>query len=318
MKRITLILLTALLLVSCGGRTAKKPSQPSRRSFPTPEIPTMISGQQERMDFLALHFWDRFLDPSALYLSDSTAVNGITLEEAEQQMGVFSTLLMQVSPSVGKESMDTFFTKTEAFSLAHPESNVFPRLSDLARKYLYDPNSPVRNEDLYGVYVARQAKSALTPQEDKARFQFEAQLCALNPVGSVATDFSFTDTAGRIRSLHGIKADWLLLIFGNPDCTACRELVDVMAASSRVQALVDEGKLKVVDIFIDREIDAWKAGKAAFPASWICGYDHTFQIRDNLLYSVRGIPSLYLLDKDKKILLKDAPQENVLAALESI
>ena len=68
----------------------------------------------------------------------------------------------------------------------------------------------------------------------------------------------------------------------------------------------------MADIFIDREVDAWKAKAATYPKNWINGYDHNFTIREDLIYNVRAIPSLYLLDSSKRVILKDAPVEQVL------
>ena len=45
------------------------------------------------------------------------------------------------------------------------------------------------------------------------------------------------------------------------------------------------------------------------------GYDASHIIREDILYCIRAIPSLYLLDADKRILLKDPPVERVLQAL---
>jgi thiol-disulfide isomerase/thioredoxin len=112
--------------------------------------------------------------------------------------------------------------------------------------------------------------------------------------------------------MHSIKADMLLLIFGNPDCTACKELLETMNAYHEFADLEASGKLKVTDIFIDRELDAWKAKAATYPKNWINGYDHNFKIREDLIYNVRAIPSLYLLDSSKRVILKDAPVEKVL------
>lgn len=318
MKKTVCIVLAAAALVSCGGRAVKNTVQPARRAFPSVEIPAMLTDGGERLDYILRHFWDRFTDTTTLYLCDSLTVNGASLEDAESQMGLYATLLQHASPQLGKASVSAFFDRAETFGLRYPGSNVFQTLSEWSRKYFYDPNSPVRNEDFYGVYVARLAASPLTEDSLKPGYRYEAALCALNPVGSVATDFAFTDTAGKIRTLHGIKADWTLLIFGHPDCNACRELTQIMESSSAISERIASGELKVADIFIDPEIEEWKAGKANYPATWICGYDHTFQIRENRLYHVRGIPSLYLLDADKKILLKDAPQEIVLDMLEAL
>jgi hypothetical protein len=88
-----------------------------------------------------------------------------------------------------------------------------------------------------------------------------------------------------------------------------------MASTPEIASLIDEGRLQVVDIYIDQEIEDWKAHIPEYPAAWINGYDHNYAIRTDLLYNVRGIPSIYLLDKDKTVLMKDAVQEKVLTAL---
>ena len=91
--------------------------------------------------------------------------------------------------------------------------------------------------------------------------------------------------------------------------------MEEMEQLPQVSQAIADGRLKVVDIFIEPEIDDWKAQAGTFPKNWICGYDHRLAIEEDRLYNIRGIPSLYLLDADKKILLKDAPQEDVLAFL---
>ena len=130
-----------------------------------------------------------------------------------------------------------------------------------------------------------------------------------------AADFVFIDTQGKQRTLYGIPAERLLLIFGNPDCTACRQLMESMEEEPDIQALIASGSLKVVDIYIDEDVALWKARMAEYPASWINGYDPTFTIRNDLIYNVRALPSLYLLDRDKTVLAKDAEPADVMTLL---
>ena len=47
------------------------------------------------------------------------------------------------------------------------------------------------------------------------------------------------------------------------------------------------------------------------PSKWINGYDKELTVRNRELYDLKAMPTLYLLDKDKKVLLKDAPVEQV-------
>ena len=121
-----------------------------------------------------------------------------------------------------------------------------------------------------------------------------------------------------MRTLYGVKAEYTVLIFGNPGCQACQEIMEDMESTPEVAALVASGRLQVVDVYIDQEIDDWRAHIPDYPATWINGYDHNYAIRTDLIYNVRGIPSIYLLDAEKTVLLKDATPERVLTALANL
>ena len=55
-----------------------------------------------------------------------------------------------------------------------------------------------------------------------------------------------------------------------------------------------------------------------YPEEWYNGFDPDLIIRNDLLYNVRAIPSLYLLDAEKRVILKDAPENKVFSILASI
>ena len=316
MKGRKLIILTALLAaaVSCGPKKASAPVVLTR-DFPMAEIPMMITQPEERMVWLGQHFWDRFTAVDSLYYCDSVTVNGVPLEKLEQQMGAFASLLQEMPLPQGEKAMEQFYGRLEAFQLAKPSGNVLPQTVALATRYFYDPNSPLRSEDLYLPFVKRLSESALIDPDYRGGYEWDARMCSLNRTGTTAADFVFVDTAGKRRTLHSIKADRILLIFGNPDCTACKEIQETLTQYPEISAQISAGKLKVVDIYIDEDIEVWRARMDAYPASWINGYDPTFSIRTDLIYNVRAVPSLYLLDAKKTVLLKDATPEKALNAL---
>ena len=275
----------------------------------------MITQPSQRAEWLAQHFWDSFTHPEKLYHCDSITVNGVPAEKLEQQVGLFASILQQISIPAGQEAMKAAFGRLEAFQKARPEGNTFSRTSALISRYFYDPNSPVRSEDLYLPYVSLLAASDLVGEEERGQYAWDAKACSLNQTGTPAADFSFVDTEGRRRTLYGIKADFTLLIFGNPDCKACQEIMEQMAASPEISALIASGRIKVADVYIDEDLDLWKAKKGTYPKEWINGYDPDFVIRTDRLYAVRALPSLYLLDAKKNVLMKDALPEMVLQAL---
>lgn len=312
--RKTILLVSLLIsLLACGPKKGRQAPAQAARSFPRVEVPAMITDPQERFEYAAQHFWEPFL--KEVFPTDSLQLNGIPKDEVDKQMGIFVSLLREISPAAGAQAMVAEFNALAAFQQAHPESGLLRPMADLTAHYLYDPTSPVRSEELYLPFVSRLAASELVEPAWRMGYQWDARMCALNRPGTPAADFVFIDTRGVRRTLYGIPAERLLLIFGNPDCTACRQLMESMEEEPDIQALIANGSLKVVDIYIDEDVALWKARMAEYPANWINGYDPTFSIRNDLIYNVRALPSLYLLDKDKTVLAKDAETEEVMNLL---
>ena len=54
-----------------------------------------------------------------------------------------------------------------------------------------------------------------------------------------------------------------------------------------------------------------------YPDEWYNGFDPDLVIRTDNLYNVRAIPSLYLLDAEKSVILKDAPEDKVFSVIAS-
>ena len=317
MKRLSnmLILLISLfiLLLSCKGK--KQENSLSPRPFPSAGIPQLLSDDEERLEWMTMHIWDRFLDTTGFYGSDSLRLNGVAKDEVEKQMGTFVTLLENIPAEKARSAVGRAFSLAEAFSTAHPDSGLLEDFAELFRKYVYDPASPVRDEELWLAFVEPLLASPLAKEEMRGSREWEKKVCSMNRPGTKAPDFAFTELSGRWNSLYGVKADYTVLIFGNPDCNACRGLVEAFRGSPQIGALISDGALKVVDIYIDEDVEAWKAAGEGYPKEWINGYDHLRRINSDRIYAVRGIPSVYLLDKDKTILLKDAPEDRLLAFL---
>jgi thiol-disulfide isomerase/thioredoxin len=191
-------------------------------------------------------------------------------------------------------------------------------MTEMADKYLYDPNSPVRNEEAYLSFARDMSECRFVDSTLRKSYDYSARMCSLNRIGQKATDFTFTGLTGKKMTLFGIKADITLLFFSNPGCPACEGITKALIADRKVNDLIASGKLAVANVYIDQELDKWRAFAKNYPTTWLTGYDQNYIIRTDVLYNVRAIPSLYLLDKDKKVIMKDAPQENVLSYLDNL
>ena len=76
-------------------------------------------------------------------------------------------------------------------------------------------------------------------------------------------------------------------------------------SSSYLMRLVEEGKLAILAIYPDADLSEWRDHAKDFPANWINSYDKTVTIKTDELYDLKAIPTLYLLDASKTVMLKD-------------
>ena len=301
-----------LLLAGCGGgRQAPLPT----RNFPEVRLPSMLS-QEEVADYVLDHFWDAFLDTTGRYLCDSTHIGGVNDRILATQLASFLSILENSPRDRAESVMSDFFGKVERYQAADTASNVFSWMTDAVEYYLFDPNSEIRSEELFLPYVSQLAGSPFAKEELRTRYAHAAQVCATNRIGSQAPDFRFLDAKGRSHTLYGEKAPYTVLLFVNPGCHACEEVVAAFEGEA-VKALVQEGKLRILGVYIDEDIQAWRDQAAELPAHWVNGYEPDGLVRSDKLYYVRGIPSIYLLDADKRILMKDALPEAVVAFVEN-
>ena len=179
-------------------------------------------------------------------------------------------------------------------------------------------NISLRNEDYFQAYAERLSLSPRLDAATKDRYAYIAATSRINAVGTKAADFVFSDKNGRERNLYGIKADHILLFFSNPGCDACMEIINGLRNDAKVNQMIKDGALAVLNIYIDEDIQAWRDYMEIYPQTWYNGFDPHLAIRNDMLYNVRAIPSLYLLDSDKIVILKDAVPEKVSAILNKL
>lgn len=290
------------------------------KKFPElPKAPAAYSDPEEASKYVLSHYWDKFIADYKDYPTDSTMLCGVKNDDVEYALGTFVTLLENnLSVKDAQQCIKAFFDEIEAVEAEDASSSVFEKLVEYTSKYLYDPNSPVRNEDIYLPFVKRLAESKFTNPDLVPAYKFDASMCSLNQVGTKASNFAFKDLNGKVNKLYSVDAEYTLLFFSNPGCPSCQEIIETIDRNAHILDAISAGKLAVVNIYIDQEIDYWKEYASHYPKQWYTGYDYKYQIRTDVSYSVRAIPSLYILDKEKRVIMKDAPQEKVIRYLNSI
>ena len=120
-----------------------------------------------------------------------------------------------------------------------------------------------------------------------------------------AANFSYVTRDGKRRSLRDTKVNGsLLLIFYDPDCDHCKEIMAELQANGTLSAAIVGGRMTVLAVYAGEDRELWQETAPSLPERWIVGLD-TSDLEEKGLYVLRAMPTLYLLDSDKKVILKD-------------
>ena len=179
------------------------------------------------------------------------------------------------------------------------------RFIALAEKYLYEPNSPYYNDEVYLYFLKYEAKFHFRNVSQSARFKRHYNMIQKNMKGELATNFTYETQAGQKGSLYEIDAKYIVLFFNDPSCSECKQVKEELIQQ---QSALDFQGIKVFAVYIDDKPEEWR--QANYPAEWFNGYAPEIDSQD--LYNIRALPCLYLLDKDKKVISRDTSVEKIL------
>lgn len=293
-----------LVIFACSSSRNKQGKEEAKsikiKSFQVPEIPPIYTDQRERAKYMVAHYWDKF---------DFADTSLIHMPEVTEQAFVNFLQVLPYVPYVDVEK-EIFRMLDKALST---DTLMFAYFTELYDKYLYNPNSPMLNEEFYIPVLKYIVNSGQVGEMDKMRPAFRLDMALKNRVGALATDFIYTLSSGKRGKLSDINADYTILFFNNPDCNACQAIKAEVEASKLVKGLLNakipgnRKRLVFLSVFPDSELEVWRRMLPEQPKEWICTYDDGQVITKERLYDLRAIPTFYLLDQDKRVLLKDAP-----------
>ena len=223
----------------------------------------------------------------------------------EQSFVDFIDLLSLVPDEVRDQSIQTLMKKAEE------ERAVITFIIQLSERYLYESDSPFCNEEALIPFMQYVIQSSHFDEFEKIRPAFLLNVVSKNRIGTVADDFTYKKMNGETGNLHGIKANYTLLYFNDPECEDCKMLIDQLRISTTIRQSIASGKLQIITVYVNDDIEAWKKHAPDVPGAWIYSYDVKQKINREEIYNIKQFPTLYLLDQDKKVLLKDTSFANL-------
>lgn len=295
LRRTAALLLALLLCASCGGpgRPAAAERAATVRTYDIPRPPAMMTEPEARAAYVAERYWQAFDFRDTTWLSDTTSL--------EQTFANYLGAVTYAPRETATASLRDMLRRSEV------EGRMYRRLAELTERYLYDPNSPMRDYELYGSALDAMLASPVLDTLEKIRPAHQREVIGRNRVGSVAADIRYETPDGRTGALSRLRTPYVLLFFHDPDCGMCRELTMRLDASPMLRGLIDGGRLTVLTVYPDQDEQAWRTHAAEMPQrGWVHGWDRAQTLNEKDIYDVRARPTLYLLDSGRRVLLKDA------------
>jgi thiol-disulfide isomerase/thioredoxin len=254
------------------------------------------------------HYWDD------AWFFDERLVRTTFFEERLDQY--FEQLVYPDADSVIKE-LDWML----AYATASDEMQRFLLVKYVNRylnpKYMWEDKVFVH---LFEKYFSQKEYPWLNEKGKKTIFDRAYSMMA-NLFGTKAADITLPDSAGKTKTLHAVSSPYTVVIFWDPTCGHCKETLP------RVDSIY-RAKWKAINVklfAVAKETDGTKNDWLNFVREKkLEGWEHLYyskadndaRVKNNIpsyfqLYDVQSVPTLYLLDKDKLILAKKIPFEQI-------
>ena len=302
MKAVVRGLVTLLLLFPLPGRGQEADTL---LYLPLPDVPSSLRTPETRANYIVSHFWDA-LDFKIDTLKTRNS------DFMERNLANYLSLFPIADTMALVTAVETLATNTgeDAQSLSV--------LVELVEKYLYEPESPFYNEEHYEIFLDAFLHAPVHEYE-RMRLTAQWELIRKSRPGTVAADFTYETPAGeRMRMRETGKGKPLLLLFYEPDCGHCMEVMEELKAMESLQAMVSRGELTVLAVFPGfDDLQIWRRTLGNLPSAWKVGFnDGTIYTED--LYVMRRMPALYLLDEHRRVIARDLSQEQLAGLIDEM
>ncbi len=268
------------------------------RLMQTPEIPPVPAGQDSlkfRYEYYKNHFWD------GINISDPGLLRSPLLHNK----------IMDYLDNVVIQQADTVINEVEKLIQIAKNNDEAYRylLISLTNKY---ESSPIMGFDKVFVhlvdnyYLTNQAP--WTDAETIKKLEERAASIRPNFIGNPAPPFVLQDSIGTDYDLYRINAKYTVLYFYDPDCGHCKKSTPLLYEA---YAELQTKGVEVLAICTTTDGKRWKEFINEFDLNWINLADLSSRTNVKYYYDVRSTPTVYILDQEKKILLKKVATEDV-------
>ena len=156
------------------------------------------------------------------------------------------------------------------------------------------------------IYLSGKADWVTKEFKDDLRKQID--LIRPNLIGKKAENLVMDSFKGIFVSLYDVEKEFTILYFWEPDCGHCKE------ATPKLKAFYDKPKdysLEVFAVCTTTDKAKWTRYIEDNKLPWINGWDPQRSSHFDFYYNIQSTPTIYILDKNKKIIAKKLGIEEI-------
>lgn len=145
--------------------------------------------------------------------------------------------------------------------------------------------------------------------------QYALGLLLLFAVALWSQDLLYERTDGRSLTIDSLPDSRMtLLLFYDPECSDCQQELFVMRHSSQLRQAIAEARLQVLAVCTEPNDSLWRHTVSEMPSTWVPVMLRSDNWFDSP-YDLSSLPAMYLLGRNREILLKETDLYQVLELL---
>jgi peroxiredoxin len=257
--------------------------------YQTPFISASLN-KEERITFLKQHYFDRIDFSDTALLRSMVFVN-----KAIAYLSIYS------NNRLPQKQLEAEFIKAVTIMLG--AASVNPVIYKFWLDYVVGGFDKYHFDEVI-TYIADnfQDPSSCEDQERKSALQKKLDTFKKIAIGKIAPDLEVPGVNGKPVKLSGIDSEFTLVVFYATTCPHC------VSMTPRLKELYDNQKPKrfeVMSVSIDTSRTEWTAFLKEQKLTWINVSDlKGFNGKSADDYNIYATPTMFLLDREKKILAK--------------
>ena len=204
-----LIFVITFMLFTCSNKGMANDRQtgndvyteePDRKEFRMVTIPETLTTSSQRAEYLATNYWKHF------DFSDTTYIHLPAV--TEQAFADYLRILPHTEEQTAAKSIAAMLGECID---ADATGKMYAYFLEKHKSYLYNPSSPLRNEEFYIPVVQYIISDTVSDEVTKSRASFDYSMMLKNRKGTIATDFEYTTAANGKGRLYALNKNCILI-----------------------------------------------------------------------------------------------------------